>query len=157
MKKIKIFSAMLMALITIFTNVAVVCAEPQTMPDGSIFDPEYYAANNPDVVAAYGSDNPEYMYQHYLNYGKKEGRLPYAGADKVTPVAPTATATPAPSVPRTTSNDASAYFARSVFVGDSVMAGYRNYLAKQKGSPVSSAGIGLAWKYSYKSPAGIFA
>ena len=148
MKKIKIFSAMLMALITIFANVAVVCAEPQTMPDGSIFDPEYYAANNPDVVAAYGSDNPEYMYQHYLNYGKKEGRLPYAGADKVTPVAPTATATPAASVPRTTSNDASAYFAKSVFVGDSVMAGYRNYLAKQKSSPVSSAIFLAAASYS---------
>ncbi|MCR4991045.1 MAG: SGNH/GDSL hydrolase family protein [Lachnospiraceae bacterium] len=128
-------------------------AAPVVMPDGSFFDAEYYAANNPDVVAAYGSDNADFMYEHYITYGKKEGRLPYAGADKtVAPVQPPQSSTVTipglgvPKIPngsRTTSTDASAYFARSVFVGDSVLAGYRNYLAKQKSSPVSS-GIFLA-------------
>ena len=37
------------------------------------FDAAYYAANNPDVVAAVG-ESPEALYKHYQNYGKKEGR-----------------------------------------------------------------------------------
>jgi hypothetical protein len=56
-----------------------VLAAPQQMPDGNVFDPEYYAAANPDVVAALGSD-PAVLYQHYLLCGQKEGRLPYAPA-----------------------------------------------------------------------------
>lgn len=51
----------------------------QTMSDGGLFDPTYYAQQNPDVVAALGTD-PEVLYQHYMNNGKTEGRLPYAGA-----------------------------------------------------------------------------
>jgi hypothetical protein len=54
-------------------------AQEKTMPDGGVFDAEYYAANNPDVVAALGTDE-NVLYQHYLNFGKKEGRLPYANA-----------------------------------------------------------------------------
>lgn len=54
-------------------------AAPETMPDGTIFDAEYYAANNPDVVAAVGND-PAVLYQHYQLCGKAEGRLPYAAA-----------------------------------------------------------------------------
>lgn len=53
-----------------------VSAAPQTMPDGGIFDAEYYAAMNPDVTAIYGTD-ANVLYAHYLNYGSKEGRLPY--------------------------------------------------------------------------------
>lgn len=52
----------------------------QTMPDGGRFDPTYYASQNPDVVAAVGTDAAA-LYQHYLNSGKSEGRLPYANAD----------------------------------------------------------------------------
>ena len=37
------------------------------------FDPVYYAANNPDVVAVYGN-TPEDLYRHYVEYGKNEGR-----------------------------------------------------------------------------------
>lgn len=53
-----------------------VLAAPQTMSDGQLFDPDYYAAANADVVAVFGSD-PQTLYQHYLKYGKAEGRLPY--------------------------------------------------------------------------------
>ena len=54
-----------------------VMAAPQTMADGGVFDAEYYAANNPDVVAVFGTD-ANMLYQHYITCGKAEGRLPYA-------------------------------------------------------------------------------
>lgn len=54
-----------------------VFAAPRTMSDGGIFDPEYYAASNPDVTAALGTD-ANTLYNHYLQYGKNEGRKPYA-------------------------------------------------------------------------------
>ncbi len=52
-------------------------AAPETMPDGGIFDAEYYAQNNPDVVAAFGTDT-NMLYKHYLLAGRAEGRKPYA-------------------------------------------------------------------------------
>ena len=52
-------------------------AAPEQMPDGNVFDAEYYAQQNPDVVAALGTD-PALLYQHYLLCGQAEGRLPYA-------------------------------------------------------------------------------
>ena len=55
-------------------------AAPETMPDGTIFDAEYYAAANPDVVAALGNSK-EMLYKHYVMAGKAEGRKPYAGSD----------------------------------------------------------------------------
>lgn len=50
-----------------------VCAAPQAMPDGGMFDAAYYAQSNPDVVAVFGADENE-LYQHYVQYGKQEGR-----------------------------------------------------------------------------------
>ncbi len=47
--------------------------------NGRYFDPEYYAANNPDVVAAFGNE-PWVLYYHYCEYGINENRLPYEGA-----------------------------------------------------------------------------
>jgi uncharacterized protein YkwD len=47
------------------------------MPDGNVFDPEYYASANPDVVAALGTD-PNMLYLHYTMYGRAEGRLAVA-------------------------------------------------------------------------------
>ena len=47
------------------------------MSDGGLFDPKYYADKNPDVVKVYGKADKA-LYQHYLDYGKKEGRKPYA-------------------------------------------------------------------------------
>ncbi|MDE6748701.1 MAG: hypothetical protein K2K21_06525 [Lachnospiraceae bacterium] len=54
-------------------------AAPKTMPDGQIFDAQFYAQNYPDVVAVLGN-NESMLYSHYVNMGKAEGRLPYAGA-----------------------------------------------------------------------------
>ena len=51
-------------------------AAPAVMKDGQIFDAEYYAAHNPDVAAAVGTD-AKALYQHYESAGKAEGRAPY--------------------------------------------------------------------------------
>lgn len=55
-----------------------VCANPEVIPDGTIFDAEYYAQAYPDVTSALGTA-PDILYQRYAQYGKSEGRL--AGQD----------------------------------------------------------------------------
>lgn len=55
----------------------VVWAAPVRMPDGGVFDPDYYAETCPDVTERLGTD-AETLYQHYRDYGASEGRLPYA-------------------------------------------------------------------------------
>lgn len=57
----------------IMGNGIIVHAEPKTMPDGMVFDAEYYADTYPDVKAAYGNDEVA-LYNHYLAFGKAEGR-----------------------------------------------------------------------------------
>lgn len=52
-------------------------AAPETMPDGAVFDAEYYAEQSPDVVAVLGTER-DALYQHYVTFGKNEGRLPYS-------------------------------------------------------------------------------
>ena len=54
-------------------------AAPEIMPDGTVFDGEYYAENNPDVVAAMGTDTAA-LYAHYQVCGKTEGRLATAAS-----------------------------------------------------------------------------
>ena len=51
-------------------------AAPKTMPDGGIFDAEFYAQTYPDVAAAFGTDETM-LYMHYTLCGKLEGRLPH--------------------------------------------------------------------------------
>lgn len=51
-----------------------ICAKPVTMPDGTVFDAEFYAQTYPDVAAVYGND-VTLLYQHYVLYGKAEGRI----------------------------------------------------------------------------------
>ena len=48
----------------------------EVIPDGWVFDPEYYAAQNPDVVQVVGTDTMA-LYNHYRQSGNKEGRKPY--------------------------------------------------------------------------------
>lgn len=45
------------------------------MPDGTVFDSDYYAALYPDVVTALGTNDPNVLYQHYINHGRNEGRV----------------------------------------------------------------------------------
>ena len=51
-------------------------AEIKVMNDGGMFDPQYYAAANPDVVMVLGNSE-DALYNHYKSYGRAEGRLPY--------------------------------------------------------------------------------
>lgn len=63
------------------------------------FDPAFYAATYPDVVAVLGTD-ANALYKHYLTYGQNEGRMPYAnaaGGVAVDGIADTTVAVTAPS------------------------------------------------------------
>ena len=48
-------------------------AAPRTMPDGTVFDAEYYADSYPDLKKAFGY-NEKALYRHYMTFGLKEGR-----------------------------------------------------------------------------------
>jgi hypothetical protein len=72
---------------TVFSTTAF--AQVKTMSDGTQFDAEYYAAQNPDVVAACGN-NETALFQHYVQFGKAEGRAPFANGTAGTPVAASA-------------------------------------------------------------------
>ncbi len=52
-------------------------AAPKQMPDGNVFDAEFYVATYPDVAAVFGTDETM-LYNHYVVCGKAEGRLPFA-------------------------------------------------------------------------------
>lgn len=70
----KIWRCGLLAAITVMLYMGMgTISMAQTLPDGTEFDAEYYASHNPDVVAAFG-DDPEALLNHYLTYGKAEGR-----------------------------------------------------------------------------------
>ena len=66
--------AIVLATVMLVGSTMCVNAAPKSMADGGVFDAEYYAANNPDVVAVFGTDE-NMLYQHYVLYGKQEGRL----------------------------------------------------------------------------------
>ena len=79
---------------------------PITVFAAEKFDPAFYAATYPDVVNALGTD-ANALYNHYITYGKSEGRVPYAGAvggatvdgiANTTAVAPATTTTTASTV-----------------------------------------------------------
>lgn len=75
-KKIKI---MIMTFAMVLTVMAVVKAATIEVQAAGVFDPAYYAQTYPDVAAALGTDATA-LYNHYVNFGQKEGRTPYAGA-----------------------------------------------------------------------------
>lgn len=84
MKTGKIILTIATLIITALIYSENVHAAPVQMPDGNIFDAEFYAQTYPDVVAVFGTD-PGVLYYHYLTCGAAEGRQPYASAPVVTP------------------------------------------------------------------------
>lgn len=68
----------------ILTNSISVFAAPKQMPDGTMFDAEFYAQTYPDIAQALGTDEAV-LYNHYIQFGKAEGRK--ATADTVTTTA----------------------------------------------------------------------
>ena len=65
-----------MFFVLLFSASMTVNAKPKTMKDGTKFDAEYYAQTYADVKEAIGNDENA-LYEHYVKYGKAEGRLPY--------------------------------------------------------------------------------
>lgn len=77
----------LLAVSTLVTIPFSAYAAPKTMSDGTVFDAEYYAVNNPDVVTELGTGETS-LYTHYKMFGQSEGRLPYAvSSDGSVPIA----------------------------------------------------------------------
>ena len=68
----KILSGVLLSTL-IMGNSICTCAAPESY-NGIMFDAEYYAISNPDVVAVIGNDKNA-LFEHYINFGQKEGRL----------------------------------------------------------------------------------
>lgn len=83
-------------------------AQPKTMPDGTVFDAEFYANTYPDVKAAFGNDE-EALYDHYVTYGKLEGRAASAaGAGTAAKAAPQAEVVSVETIANPASNRANA-------------------------------------------------
>ena len=79
MKALKIAAAVAVSAFAVMLMPLSAKAAPEVMPDGMTFDAEFYAATYPDVVALVG-DNKMALYSHFVAFGAKEGRLPFAGA-----------------------------------------------------------------------------
>ena len=94
-----------------------VLAAPEIMPDGGIFDAEYYAQMNPDVAGVLGTDR-DVLYEHYKTYGRAEARLPFDPAEDIASHL---------SVSSTTVKE---FYGNAVFIGDSIMNGFRNYSSR---------------------------
>ena len=70
MKGMKFFCKGFAALLLVLSVLGMASVRAQA----SDFDPAFYAAQYPDVVAAYGKD-PNALYSHYVNFGINEGRF----------------------------------------------------------------------------------
>lgn len=68
----KLMTGLLICLL-VLAQVLPVSAQAKVMPDGNLFDVQYYITHNPDVVARLGDDEMV-LYQHYLTFGRNEGR-----------------------------------------------------------------------------------
>lgn len=70
--------------VMLFGSSIPVCAAPEYMADGGVFDAEWYLEQNPDIATAFPADVPaEILYQHYILFGANEGRTPYNAAASV--------------------------------------------------------------------------
>ena len=66
MKKHIALAGFVMSFVFLFTTMDMQAA-PKTMPDGTVFDAEFYAETYPDVKDAVGSDETA-LYDHCLLY-----------------------------------------------------------------------------------------
>ncbi|MBR5419530.1 MAG: SGNH/GDSL hydrolase family protein [Lachnospiraceae bacterium] len=160
MKKIVGITSGLLTLImalSILAQPVSALAAPELMPEGEWFDGEYYAANNPDVVAYYGSTNAKLMYEHYKKFGRMEGRAPLSPEDaealsvnaaSMNSIYMRGIATIGSTNERLSDAVVRSYFNRSVFIGDSVMVGYQLYLGAHKESLASGAKFLAATSYA---------
>ncbi len=78
----KIMTATLMVVCFLVLSCIPVFAKTYDFGNGIVFDSNYYASNNPDVRAVYGTDF-QALLNHYLTIGIKEGRMPSAKTKKL--------------------------------------------------------------------------
>lgn len=96
-----------MAAATILSSSITVCAAPQYMADGAVFDPEWYLEQYPDVAGWEHGTSVDALYMHYTIHGAGELRepfnkmtldmaniLPYQGTGAATPEQPADTTQP---------------------------------------------------------------
>ena len=76
MKKLNMFAAVM----TMTATITLLGTPIQARAAEDDFDPIFYAETYPDVAAVLGTD-AEALYNHYINNGKAEGRLPHAEGD----------------------------------------------------------------------------
>lgn len=70
-----------MAAVAVLSSSISVCAAPQyLMPDGTVFDPEWYLEQNPDLASWPLGTSEDALWQHYQMYGKAETRSAYDAA-----------------------------------------------------------------------------
>ena len=81
----KLAAALVLGFVMMATMSTQTYAAPKQMPDGTVFDAEFYATTYPDVAAVFGMDEAM-LYNHYVLCGKAEGRLPYAPVASSAPV-----------------------------------------------------------------------
>ena len=84
MKKlfVRLAAMLALALAVIAVGKVQVKAAPVVTPDGTVFDPEFYANTYPDLKQYYGY-NAGQLYRHYVNCGRSEGRVCTASNDAV--------------------------------------------------------------------------
>ena len=104
-----------------------VYSEPEEMPDGVIFDSEYYAEKYPDVVEVLGTNDTTALYTHYRTYGRFEGRFPTKEREETVSLNKVSVNS-VEKKKNVSDNDILKYYSRSVFIGDSVMTGYKMYV-----------------------------
>lgn len=131
----RIIAAVLTAVILAAVPQITSQASPKKMSDGGIFDAEYYAEQNPDVVAAVGTSKAA-LYNHYETVGKSEGRLPYASASGSVTSTSTSTSTTA------SASDTSTLSAKEQAVYNAMMAMQSKF---PEGMTWTNAN-GYAWK-----------
>lgn len=67
-----------MAAAMVLSSSLTVCAAPQYMADGAVFDPEWYLEQNTDVASGWSlGTSADAIYQHYTMHGASEGRKPF--------------------------------------------------------------------------------
>lgn len=84
----KLAAAFILGFVMMTAMSAEIYAAPKQMPDGNMFDAQFYATTYPDVAAVLGTDEAV-LYNHYVLCGKSEGRLPFASTAATPAVAPT--------------------------------------------------------------------
>lgn len=125
-----------------------VCAAPQYMVDGNVFDAEWYLEQYPDVKAVWPfAATKSEVYVHYVSYGAAEGRLPYNPATldlaKILPY--TAGAAVGSAVPAVPVASVVPVVDNSGISVEELLAKYKEYADQKRGTFKDANGYGFAY------------